>query len=546
MPKRADAVRYLKENTFDIVVIGGGATGTGVALDAALRGLNVALIEAGDFASGTSGVSTKLIHGGVRYLEKAFKDLDFGQFSLVVEALHEREHMLKVAPHLSHEQGIIIPIFTKTEFLYYGFGLKVYDSLSGGDTQIKKSRLLEKQQITSLMPELKSENLNGGVLYFDGQFDDALFNISLARTAERERAVVTNYTGCLGFNKTGDGKIESVKVQDYLSGEQFSVRCRVVINCTGPYSDTIRKWARPEAAHRLRPSRGIHILLDREFLSGKQGLLIPRTKDGRVIFALPWYESVLVGTTETEVTDISKGNDYTVDEIRYLINYLQEYLAVNVGLEDVRGVLSGMRPLVASDNGNENTESLIRSHEIESWENEHLINVLGGKWTTYRKMAEDAVDAYYDLMKIEKIPSKTIDYKLIGAPEPGEWDKIISHPTLKKLPEDILDHISNYGTEINKLIRLFEQYGVRRLHPNYPFTTAEVYFGVLEMYAHTIEDILSRRTRLEVFNRFAAEQAAPLVAEIMAKYLGWNDDKQKSELEQYLGKLNKKDNLLAF
>ncbi len=194
------------------------------------------------------------------------------------------------------------------------------------------------------MPELKSENLSGGVLYFDGQFDDALFNISLARSAEKEQAIVSNYIGCHGFNKDENNRIISANVEDYLTGEKFSIKSNVFINCTGPYSDKIRKWARPDTEARLRPSRGIHILLDRDFLSGKQGLLIPKTKDGRVIFALPWYESVLVGTTETEVTDISKGNEYTIDEIRYLIEYLQEYLAVNISMEDVKGVLSGMRP----------------------------------------------------------------------------------------------------------------------------------------------------------------------------------------------------------
>lgn len=544
MIKRENIIRRLHDEPFDILIIGGGATGAGVALDAVLRGLKVALVEAGDFASGTSGVSTKLIHGGVRYLEKAFKDLDIGQFSLVVEALHEREHMLKVAPHLSHEQGIIIPIFTKTELLYYGFGLKIYDSLSG-DTQIKKSRLLEKRQVSSMMPELKSENLSGGVLYFDGQFDDALFNISLVRSAEKEQAVVSNYIGCLGFNKDENNRITSANVEDYLTGEKFSIRSNVFINCTGPYSDKIRKWARPEAKARLRPSRGIHILLDRDFLSGKQGLLIPKTKDGRVIFALPWYESVLVGTTETEVTDISKGNEYTIDEIRYLIEYMQEYLAVNISLEDVKGILSGMRPLVASNNGDDTTESLIRSHEIEIWEDEHIINVLGGKWTTYRKMAEDAVDAYYHFEPGKEAPSLTIDYTLIGAPEDSQFEEIVSGSMLSGLPQDILEHISNYGIEVQKLVPLFEKEGVKRLHPDYPFTTAEVRFAIDEMYAHTIDDILARRTRLEVFNVNVAIEAAPLVARILAERMEWNLEREQKELKEYLAKLNKKDKFVV-
>ncbi|NOY14192.1 MAG: FAD-dependent oxidoreductase, partial [Deltaproteobacteria bacterium] len=382
---RQQHLQQLKDgSSFDLLVIGGGATGCGVALDAASRGLKVALVEKNDFAEGTSSRSTKLVHGGVRYLEMAVKKLDRVQYHLVKDGLRERYTLLKNAPHLSNRLPLVTPLYRWLDIPYVFSGLKLYDILSG-KRNIGHSRLLSRSEALRRFPTLKAKGLKAGVLYYDGQFHDARMALSLALTAEQQGAVIINHVAVTGLLKMA-GEICGARLTDALSGESWELRAKGVINATGPFADRIRLLDNPDASKLLSASSGIHIVLDKRFAPPDTGLMIPQTEDGRVLFVLPWEGHALVGTTD-EPAEITEHPQPLESEINYLLRHVARYFNLQVERSDIKAVWSGLRPLV-SDPEAVDTAHLARDHVIEESPG-GLLTIAGGKWTTYRKMAED-------------------------------------------------------------------------------------------------------------------------------------------------------------
>ncbi|MDX2494517.1 MAG: FAD-dependent oxidoreductase, partial [Desulfuromusa sp.] len=387
MGRQQNLEKLKDDSLFDLIIIGGGATGCGVALDAATRGLKVALIEKNDFSEGTSSRSTKLVHGGVRYLEMAVKTLDRVQYNLVKDGLHERGLLLKNARHLSNRISFVTPLYKWFDVPYVFAGLKFYDILSGKQN-IGHSRLLSRKEALRRFPGLKSEGLKAGVLYYDGQFHDARMALSLALTAEQKGATIANHVAVTGLLKDA-GKISGVKLTDSLNGDTWEVKARGVVNATGPFVDQIRLMDNPEVSKIITSSTGIHIILDKRFAPPDTGLMIPETEDGRVLFVLPWEGHALVGTTD-EPAEVTEHPQPLEAEIDYLLRHVTRYFNLQVSKADVKAVWSGLRPLV-SDPKAADTAKLARDHVIED-SDAGLLTIAGGKWTTYRKMALDTVD----------------------------------------------------------------------------------------------------------------------------------------------------------
>uniref|UniRef100_A0A1Y1KHC7 Glycerol-3-phosphate dehydrogenase n=2 Tax=Photinus pyralis TaxID=7054 RepID=A0A1Y1KHC7_PHOPY len=395
LPTRDDQIRSLQTDSFDIVIVGGGATGAGCALDAVTRGLKTALIEADDFASGTSSRSTKLIHGGVRYLQKAIMQFDIEQYRMVKEALHERANMLNSAPHLAHPLPIMLPVYQWWQVPYYWFGIKMYDLVAGSKT-VKSSYLLSKKSALELFPMLRGDKLVGAIVYYDGQQDDARMNLAIALTATRHGATVANHVTVTGLsksaNETGKQVLSRVHVRDELTGKQWSIPTKCVINATGPFTDSIRKMDDPTVKEICSPSSGVHIVLPGYYSPEQMGLLDPSTSDGRVIFFLPWQRQTIAGTTDLPCK-VTHNPKPTEDEITFILSEVKNYLNPDVEVRrgDVMSAWSGIRPLVSDPNKGD-TQSLARNHIVHVSES-NLVTIAGGKWTTYRSMAEETIDA---------------------------------------------------------------------------------------------------------------------------------------------------------
>lgn len=452
---------------WDVCIIGGGATGLGTALDAASRGFKTILFEQHDFAKGTSSRSTKLVHGGVRYLQQ-------GNIKLVMEALRERGLLLKNAPHLVHNQKFIVPNYKWWEKSFYGIGLKIYDKMAG-KLGLGPSQLLSKEETLQLTPTLDPEDLKGGVLYHDGQFDDARLAICIAQTAAQYGASVLNYfpvTGLLKMQK----KICGVWVKDFFTGKNYEVKSRIVINATGVFTDAIMKMDDAKHESIISPSQGIHLVVDKEFLPGDTAIMIPRTDDGRVLFAVPWHDKIVLGTTDTPVDTISDEPVPLQEEIEFILKHIGRYLSKDPLLSDVRSMFAGLRPLVKGNT--KKTATLSRDHLITMGDS-GLITITGGKWTTYRKMAEDVVDIAMKNYDLPDKPCMTKELKLYGHDEPVMPAEIIS-----------------LNTEELK---------------------AAIKKSVKEEMCMTVEDFLSRRTRQLLLNANEAIKAAPLIASLMAE-----------------------------
>lgn len=529
--ERETQVRELKAGDFDVLVIGGGATGTGVALDAVTRGLKTALVERNDFSSGTSSRSTKLIHGGVRYLEQAVLKFDRTQFNLVRDALHERATLLRIAPHLAHPLAILTPLYNRLDVPYYRSGLKLYDHLAGKHS-LHKSFFVGAKEAQQKFPMLKGENLRGGVVYYDGQFDDARMNTLIAMTAVEHGAKVANHVEVksLLHHQT---KVVGAKLRDCLSGEEWEIRARVVVNATGPYSDSIRVMDMKSARPLLTASSGAHIVLDKKYSPPETGLLIPKTEDGRVLFLLPWLGHTLVGTTDhpAKIVDHPKAESSDID---YILRQMQDYFGLSVKKKEILASWSGLRPLV-SDPRAADTARLSRDHIIQISDS-GLITVTGGKWTTYRKMAEDTVDHITQFLgNIFVGPCCTEKLVLRGGKDyaPDGWRTlVIDH----QLPEDVAKHLHRaYGTLATKVLGGAKGNAVKRLDPGYPFLEQEISYVIKEEMARNIVDILARRLRLTFLNTKITEKVAPRVAEIAAKELGW-DEKTKQAAIKELGR----------
>ncbi|MDB6454122.1 FAD-dependent oxidoreductase [Falsirhodobacter sp. 20TX0035] len=514
--------------TFDLLVIGGGATGCGIAVDAASRGLKVALVERYDFAEGTSSRSTKLVHGGVRYLEAAVKKLDKGQYDLVRHALHERGALLKNAPHLSHPLAMITPVYNWWQVPYLYAGLKLYDMLSG-KMNIGHSNILSAKKAKARFPMLKSKGLKACVQYYDGQFVDNRMAVTLAMTAEREGAVVANHVAVTGLIHDAQGRLVGAHVHDVLSDNRFDIHATKVINATGPFADAIRRMDHADAKPILKGSSGVHILLDGSFVPPNQGLLIPQTDDGRVVFILPWQGHALVGTTDTSCEVVDHPTVAEAD-ILYLLDYVKRYFDVDVGRADVKAAWSGIRPLVFNPDAKDTAE-LARDHVIIE-DGSGLVTISGGKWTTYRLMAEEAVDRVVATGGFAGVkPCRTHDMKLLGAdgyrPE-GAADLARDFG----LPQDVAHHLNrSYGDRAPVVASIARDMGLSaRLAEGLPYIEAEVIYAIRHEAAQRVADVLCRRMTLTHVDSQAAHGAIGRVADLMEGPAGWDAARKAAEI----------------
>ena len=478
----------------DVLVIGGGATGVGIAVDAATRGFRTVLAEAGDFAQATSSRATKLVHGGVRYLAN-------GQFHLVYEALRERRVMLHNAPHLVHRLGFVTPAYRWMDLPFYGTGLKVYDVLSGRSS-LGATRVLSARKTADAVPGINTCGLKGSVQYFDGQFDDARFALALARTAEDHGAVVLNYARCTRIAKS-HGRVCGAILADVETGCEVEVSARTVINAGGIFLDAVRRLDDAECAPLLKASRGTHIVVDGDVLGGCSALMIPKTRDGRLIFAIPWMGKCVIGTTDIPAETVAMEPGHSAEEIAFLMETISPYLAKPITEADILSVFSGLRPLVTGQAAS--TAKLSREHHIAA-STSGLITIAGGKWTTYRRMAADTLDFAARMRLIEQRRCRTEQLTLHGAPNSNS---------------DAADMLARYGTDADAIRRLASENPVwaEKLHPRLPFIAAEVIFAVREEMARTVEDVLSRRMRALLTDSRAAVEASGKVAGLLAEEL---------------------------
>jgi glycerol-3-phosphate dehydrogenase len=491
---------------WDMIVVGGGATGVGVAIDAASRGYDVLLLEQSDFGKGTSSRSTKLAHGGVRYLEQ-------GNVGLVMQALKERGLLLQNAPHLVWDLAFVVPNYDWWEAPFYGLGLKLYQLLAG-KYGFGVSRILSKEETLAHLPTLKTEGLRGGAVYYDGQFDDARLLIHMVVTAFEQGATPLNYVEVTGLTKDGQGFVDGVRARDVETGDEFVAVAKVVVNATGAFSDLLRFKAEPLAESMIAPSQGIHLVFDSSFLQGDSAIMVPHTSDGRVLFAIPWHGHTLVGTTDTPIGTATLEPVAMEQEIEFILATAAQYLTKAPTRDDVLSVFAGVRPLVRASgvaNGTAGTSALSRDHVVHI-DRSGLVTICGGKWTTYRHMAEDCVDQAATLAQLPDRPCVTHRLNIHGFHD--------AHDAAKQFGA-----LSVYGLdayEIRKLIDADAGLG-EPLHSALPYLKAEVVWAVREEMARTIEDVLARRTRALFLNARAAMAMAPAVAELMGSELGWDE-----------------------
>jgi glycerol-3-phosphate dehydrogenase len=499
---RARKVRW------DMIVAGGGATGVGVAIDAATRGYDVLLLEQSDFGKGTSSRSTKLVHGGVRYLEQ-------GNVSLVMEALKERGLLLQNAPHLVGNLGFVVPNYDWWEAPFYGIGLKLYNLLAG-KYDFGASRILSREETLERLPTIKTEGLKGGVIYFDGQFDDSRLLINLVATAFEQGATLLNYAEVTEFSKDNEGFVDGVGFLDGETGERFEARAKVVINATGPFADNLRRRADSSVQPTIAPSQGIHLVFDRSFLASDTAIMVPHTSDGRVMFAIPWHGHTVVGTTDTPVEEPALEPVAQEQEIEFILQTAALYLEKKPTRADILSVFAGIRPLVGAGEAG-NTAALSRDHTIRI-ENSGMITVCGGKWTTYRHMAEDCVNQAAVLARLPERPCVTRHLNIHGF-----------HQAAKKF-----GHLWMYGSDAPMVRRLEERDPgwAEPLDSELPYTLAEVVWAVRNEMARTLEDVLARRTRALFLNARAAIRMAPRVVQCIARELQqdreWESDQLRS------------------
>jgi glycerol-3-phosphate dehydrogenase len=523
---------------FQVCIIGGGATGAGCALDAQLRGLSTVLLEGNDFASGTSSTSTKLIHGGVRYLEQAVKEFDLAEYRVVRRALHERIRMLHNGPYLSRPLEFIVPCFDWFTSAYMGIGLKLYDAIAG-EAGLFRSRFLSKDATLKHLPLLKADHLVGSVAYADGQFDDGRYNLALVKSMVEAGGEALNHARVLSCEKDEQGKLRAIEVQNQVTGRRFTVRAKVFVNATGPWADTIRQMVNRSAHARMRLSKGIHIFLSLDVHRGKSALLIPKTEDGRVLFAVPWFDRLLVGTTETEAY-LGDEMFVTKEDVAYVLRHLNKYLAVPVTPDQILSGTAGMRPLV-SESGALVTSKLARDHEVELDEETGLISIMGGKWTTYRAMAEDTINAVQKSLRQDVTPAKTRDYCLAGS-EGYAPDYAKNLTSLYPISEATAQHLAvKFGTRATNLLDLAREDSslAEAIVPEESPVRAEIVYAIREEMAMTIEDVLSRRTGLQLLSWRAARDAAPAAGALLARELGWSAEQERGAVQAYQAKITR-------
>jgi glycerol-3-phosphate dehydrogenase len=492
---------------WDILIVGGGATGLGVAVDAATRGLKTLLLEAHDFAKGTSSRSTKLVHGGVRYLEQ-------GDIPLVLEALRERGLLHRNAPHIVHHLSFIVPRYKWWEGPFFGIGMKVYDALAG-KLNLSPSRILSREETLQRIPNIEPANLLGGVEYFDGQFDDSRLAITLAQTAADHGATLLNYVRVTGLHKT-DGMVSGLTCRDEETGTTFDLKARVVINATGIFADEIRLMDEPTAPRAVQPSQGVHLVFERDFLQGDSAIMVPHTDDGRVLFVIPWHGKVLVGTTDTAMDTAELEPRALEDEIGFILRNASRYLARDPKREDILSIFAGQRPLVRKPGKNGGaTKTISRNHEVLVSDS-GLVTIVGGKWTTYRKMAEDTLNHATLIGGFAETPCVTETLQLHGYRSPNS--------------EPLPAAYAVYGSDAPKLEMLGEN---TPLHHRLPYTRANILWAARHELARTVEDVLSRRTRALVLDAQAALAMAPEVARILAAELGRDAQWEAGQVREF-------------
>jgi glycerol-3-phosphate dehydrogenase len=538
MKRRSESLENIQANPFGVCVIGGGATGAGCALDSQLRGMKTVLLEGADFASGASSAATKIIHGGVRYLEEAVKHLDPAQYEVVNRALHERIHMLHNGPFLSHPMEFLIPCTGWFSVAYMGFGMKLYEWIAGKDS-LFPSRFLSKTKTLERMPGLAPDHLIGSIAYADGQFDDARYNMALLNTYVEAGGEALNYARVVGFTKDVNGELQTADVEDQWTKQRFTLRAQRFVNATGPGADTIRSLATPGIPARMRLSKGAHLVLPLEVFPTRNALLIPKTDDGRVLFAVPWFDRLLIGTTEQEVT-IHDELYLSQDDVDYLLHHINRYFRTAIRAEQIVSGFAGARPLV-SVGGSRDTKKLARDHEVELDAQSGLISIMGGKWTTHRAMAEDTINAVQKSLGRAATPGVTLNHPLYGSASytPEYWQSLVRD---YKLPEQTARHLSQkFGTNATKVLRLAQDDSALAapIVPGFAPLRAEIAYCARNEMAITIEDVLTRRTGLQFYSWQAAISAAAPTAAILAKELGWSANFEQSAAEEYRKKISR-------
>lgn len=508
---RNEALKQIKETQkWDIAIIGGGATGLGIAVDAASRGYKTLLVEKYDFAKGTSSKSTKLVHGGVRYLAN-------GDIKLVLSALKERGLIFKNAPHVSFVQSFIIPSYSTFNKLKFLIGLKLYDWMAG-KLRIGKSTLLNKKEVLEKLPKLKTKGLVGGIQYYDGQFDDARLAINLGQTAAEHGATLLNYADVKLFNKDENGKVDGFTFLDVDTQEQHTIKANAIINATGIFVDDILKLDNNNHKNLVRPSQGAHIVIDKRFLGNQDALMIPETSDGRVLFGVPWHDKVLLGTTDTPLNAHQIEPRPLEEEIEFILKTANDYLENAPTRKDVLSVFAGLRPLAAPKNENDgSTKEISRDHKLIK-SSSNLISITGGKWTTYRKMAEETVDMAIEAGALQIKSCITTKLPIHGSTE-----------------EKHNGHWQVYGSDVEGIQQLAKEDSslAEKLHENFDFIAAEVVWSCRHEMIHKVEDFLARRIRFLLLDAEASLQAAPIVAEIMATELNKDQEWINQEIQSY-------------
>lgn len=502
-------LRNKSELVWDIIVIGGGATGLGIAVDGASRGYKTLLLEQSDFAKGTSSRSTKLVHGGVRYLAN-------GDLFMVMEALHERGLLLNNAPHLTFNQEFVIPVYNLWDVIIYTIGLKFYDLLAGR-LSLGKSYFINREKTLVRLPRLSAKGLKGGVVYHDGQFDDSRMAVALAQLCAEKGGTVLNYVKVTGLLKDGSGKINGVTAKELVSGDEFSLKATLVINATGVFADSINIMDDITSKRSIKPSQGVHIVISKSFLQGNSAIMIPKTDDGRVLFAIPWYNEVVVGTTDTPVGEISLEPVALEEEINFILGTAEKYLIKPPVREDILSIFVGLRPLAADPANPSSTKEVSRRHKI-ILSSSGLLTIIGGKWTTYRLMAEETIDKAINAGILEKRKCVTSDLKLTTFVMENKSDRL---------------HIYGEGSnEIKKIISENPELG-DILNPGLPYTKAEVMWICRNEMPLALEDVLARRTRALFLNARASSEIAEEVAGLMAMEMGYDTGWQKEQVDSY-------------
>ncbi|WPV02623.1 glycerol-3-phosphate dehydrogenase/oxidase [Mucilaginibacter sp. cycad4] len=498
------------QKIWDLIIIGGGATGLGAAVDSASRGFSTLLLEQADFAKGTSSRATKLVHGGVRYLAQ-------GDIGLVREALRERGLLLKNAPHLVKNESFIIPNYSWWDGIFYTIGLSIYDLLAG-KLSFGRAKHISKKETLKRLPGIQEKGLHGGVVYHDGQFDDSRLAINLAQTAIEQGGTLLNYVKVTGLIKDPADEITGVKATDIETGDTLQIKAKAVINATGIFVDDVLKMDTPEKKPMVRPSQGVHLVLDRSFLPAEDALMIPKTEDGRVLFAVPWHEKLLIGTTDTPIDSHSLEPVALDEEVQFILRTAGKYLTKAPTRADVLSVFAGLRPLAAPQDGSSKTKEISRSHKLIVSAS-GLITITGGKWTTYRKMAEDIVDKAIEIAGLKNMPCKTDSLPIHGSrPNPDRTNPMFV-----------------YGSDTEKILALYNENPDWKnlIHPQGSYTKSEVIWSVRNEMARTVEDILARRTRVLFLDARLATEMAPEVARLMAGELGKDAAWEQAQIKAF-------------